>query len=307
TFKRIYAITAQPDENGTVTPDKTTAAEGETVTLKVAPNEGFAVDEVTITKANAEEGEDPETVTVGEDNTATFKMPASDVTVEAKFSAEPSPEPSAEAQEEPEPLETASRAGEAHGAPAKESELTCLVAVTCNVCGHTFFVTDPEIKHENGQYTAVYHDHSSIYGARPETTPMYRLYNPNSGEHFFTADVEEKDHLVDVGWDDEGIAWYAPVGVGDPVYRLYNRYGGEHHYTIDEAERDMLIEAGWNDEGVGWYTYGTEVPIYRVYNPNEYANNHHYTADKDEIDTLLAIPAANPWRDEGICWYGMAQ
>ena len=136
---------------------------------------------------------------------------------------------------------------------------------------------------------------------------MYRLYNPNSGEHFFTADVEEKDHLVDVGWDDEGISWYAPVGVGDPVYRLYNRYGGEHHYTIDEAERDMLIEAGWNDEGVGWYTYGTEVPIYRVYNPNEYANNHHYTADKDEIDTLLAIPAANPWRDEGICWYGMAQ
>lgn len=29
---------------------------------------------------------------------------------------------------------------------------------------------------------------------------MYRLYNPNSGEHFYTADSNERDHLTGVGW-----------------------------------------------------------------------------------------------------------
>ena len=28
---------------------------------------------------------------------------------------------------------------------------------------------------------------------------MYRLYNPNSGEHFYTADSNERDHLTGVG------------------------------------------------------------------------------------------------------------
>lgn len=39
-----------------------------------------------------------------------------------------------------------------------------------------------------------------------ETLKMYRLYNPNSGEHFYTGYTSEKNHLVEVGWKDEGIA-----------------------------------------------------------------------------------------------------
>ncbi|MCI1314771.1 MAG: hypothetical protein LKH11_10300 [Solobacterium sp.] len=38
-----------------------------------------------------------------------------------------------------------------------------------------------------------------------------RVYNPDSGEHFYTKNKAEKDHLVSVGWQDEGIAWYASV------------------------------------------------------------------------------------------------
>ena len=37
---------------------------------------------------------------------------------------------------------------------------------------------------------------------------MYRLYNPNSGEHFYTASTNERDELLAAGWHDEGIAWY---------------------------------------------------------------------------------------------------
>lgn len=38
---------------------------------------------------------------------------------------------------------------------------------------------------------------------------VHRLYNPNAGEHFYTTDAAERDHLVSVGWNDEGIGWYA--------------------------------------------------------------------------------------------------
>ena len=43
-----YAISIQTTENGTVMADKTEAAIGETVTLTLTPNSGFAVDEVTV-------------------------------------------------------------------------------------------------------------------------------------------------------------------------------------------------------------------------------------------------------------------
>lgn len=39
--------------------------------------------------------------------------------------------------------------------------------------------------------------------------PVYRLYNPNGGEHHYTMETSERDHLVSVGWNCEGIGWYA--------------------------------------------------------------------------------------------------
>ncbi len=134
------------------------------------------------------------------------------------------------------------------------------------------------------------------------TNTMFRLYNPNSGEHFYTSSVVEHDHLVSVGWNDEGTGWTALSG-GNPVYRLYNpNLPGEHHYTLSTIERDNLIEAGWNDEGVGWYSDpALNKPLFRLYNPNEFANNHHYTTDAGERDILLSLG----WLDEGISWYGI--
>lgn len=128
---------------------------------------------------------------------------------------------------------------------------------------------------------------------------MFRLYNPNSGEHFYTSSTVERDSIIAVGWQDEGAGWIAPTE-GDPVYRLYNQYAGEHHYTTSAVERDMLVSVGWNDEGIGWYA-GGERPLYRLYNPNAYANNHHYSTDVGERDILISIG----WQDEGIAWYGV--
>lgn len=63
----------------------------------------------------------------------------------------------------------------------------------------------------------------SLMAADIGSIEMYRKYNPNSGEHFYTSQVNEKNNLVSLGWNYEGIGWYAP-STGDPVYRLYNSF-----------------------------------------------------------------------------------
>ena len=140
-----------------------------------------------------------------------------------------------------------------------------------------------------------------------KANPMNRLYNPNSGEHFYTADLKEKAALVNLGWQDEGYGWVAlATKDGDElsaVHRLYNPNTGDHHYTLVEEERDTLVSYGWKYENVGWYTaLATETPVYRQYNPNATgAGSHNYTTDKAENDHLVSLG----WTPEGIAWFGL--
>lgn len=136
---------------------------------------------------------------------------------------------------------------------------------------------------------------------------MHRLYNPNSGEHFYTASAHERDSLRRAGWKYEGVGWTAPASSRTPVYRLYS--GTDHHYTASAAERDMLVRAGWKYEGVGWYSDDAKgVPLYRQFNPNvnpgaprNNSGSHNYTTSRAEHDHLVSAG----WRGEGIGWYGM--
>ncbi|MEO1770409.1 glycoside hydrolase family 73 protein [Candidatus Enterococcus ferrettii] len=131
-----------------------------------------------------------------------------------------------------------------------------------------------------------------------EKTAMYRLYNPNSSEHFYTANTGEKDNLISVGWKYEGVAWQAPKK-GAPVYRMYNPNVGDHHYTLNSAEKDMLVAKGWRYEGISWYS-GGEIKLLRLYNPNAKAGSHHYTANTYEKDQLVKVG----WQYEGHAWNG---
>lgn len=133
---------------------------------------------------------------------------------------------------------------------------------------------------------------------------MYRLYNPYTGEHFYTADESERDRIAAVGWRPEGTGWVAPERSSTPVYRLYNSYvkGGDHHYTTDRAEYDHLVKVGWTGEGVGWYSDDERgLPLHRLYNPYARTGTHHYTLDEAERDSV----AAAGWRREGVAWYGV--
>lgn len=129
---------------------------------------------------------------------------------------------------------------------------------------------------------------------------VYRIYNPNSGEHFFTKSEEEKDYLTGIGWRYEGIAWLAPKSTGSAVYRLYNANAGDHFYTINENERDVLVKAGWRYEGISGYANSENgYAVYRVYNPNAKAGAHHFTTNEKEYRFLIQLG----WRDEGVAWY----
>lgn len=131
---------------------------------------------------------------------------------------------------------------------------------------------------------------------------MYRIYNKNSGEHFYTKNAKEKANLVKLGWKDEGIGWFAP-DAGTPVYRVYNKNAGDHHYTMSRGEKDSLVKIGWKYEGIGWYSADTNIkPLYRAYNPNAKAGSHNYTTSWDEQSTLVNAG----WKDEEIAWNGVA-
>ena len=137
---------------------------------------------------------------------------------------------------------------------------------------------------------------------RIETIPMHRLFNPNSGEHFYTGSVEERDTLVAAGWQYEGVAWNAPVKRGTPIYRVFNPNNGDHHYTGSMDEVNNLTALGWQYEGVAWNSASpSNLPIYRLYNPNADCGSHHYTGSEEERDYLVSLG----WKYEGIGWYGM--
>lgn len=132
--------------------------------------------------------------------------------------------------------------------------------------------------------------------------PMYRMYNEGNGEHLYTANAGERDYLVSVGWNYEGVGWIAPTTSDTPVYRLFNEGNGEHLYIADQGEISFLVEQrGWNNEGTAFYSNGTSgVPVYRLFNPNEVTNNHHFTTDVGERDWLDSIG----WNYEGVALYG---
>lgn len=134
-----------------------------------------------------------------------------------------------------------------------------------------------------------------------EVRPLYRLYNPHNGEHFYTPNLQEKNTLVSWGWKDEGVDWNEMVNDHSlPVYRLYNPNAGDHHYTMNSQERTALIKMGWVDENIAWYADPAQaIPVYRAYNLNALTGAHHYTTHLEEYIALVE----SGWIGEGIGFY----
>lgn len=174
--------------------------------------------------------------------------------------------------------------------------------------------------HLDNTHSSTYYSSLSVKYTLTDTSatpsgpqPMYRCYNPWTGEHFYTASGGEYYSLCFApggGWNAEGVGWTAPAS-GAPVYRLYNPFaeGGDHHYTLSWDECVHLTSLGWRFEGVGWYSASDSMgnpnrgakPLYRQYNPYARTGTHNYTASKEENDLLVSVG----WREEGVGWYGV--
>lgn len=136
------------------------------------------------------------------------------------------------------------------------------------------------------------------------TNVMYRLYNPNNHEHFYTSSKKERDYLVKIKWGNyEGPAWEAPTSGGHLVYRLYNKGLRDHHYTASWDEVKWLTKNyGWTYEGPAWRSaQKNNHPIYRLFLPGVTSGSHHYTGSWKEVQWLTKNYG---WKYEGIGWYG---
>lgn len=139
-----------------------------------------------------------------------------------------------------------------------------------------------------------------VFAEGSSAASVFRLYNPNSGEHVYTLNSYERDNLKNHGWRYEGVSWQAPLNIGDPVYRLYNPNSGEHFYTPSTSERDRVKNSGWRYEGVSWKSAGG-IQVFRLFNPNTHGpGSHHYTTNPNEKAKLVKAG----WRYEGVSWYG---
>jgi len=134
--------------------------------------------------------------------------------------------------------------------------------------------------------------------APAKSVAIYRLYNPSTGEHLYTADKNEKDVLYNqAGWGYEGTGWYAP-SAGTAVYRLNNPKLKNHLYTTDKNEVKVLTSKyGWKKDNNGQPVFysGGNVGIYRVYNA-KLSGLHHLTTDSNEYKVLPQYG----WSQEGV-------
>ena len=98
-------------------------------------------------------------------------------------------------------------------------------------------------------------EYSPRFALTKSNTPVYRLYNPNAGDHHYTTSYGEAVYLVNVCWDYEGIGWYSDPNQTVPLYRQYNpnAVAGAYNFTADIGENDFLVSVGWQAEGIAWY------------------------------------------------------
>ncbi|MCB2186251.1 MAG: VCBS repeat-containing protein [Deltaproteobacteria bacterium] len=137
------------------------------------------------------------------------------------------------------------------------------------------------------------------------TAALYRLYNPNSGKHYYTAKTSERDALVAAGWRFERVEGYiytTQVVGSSQVYKLYNTNTGSHLYTTSASEVAQILATmpEWQQVSSLGFAFlqarDTSITaMYRAYNPN--AAYHFFTTRYVELQNAVAagyLDESNP-------------
>ncbi len=137
--------------------------------------------------------------------------------------------------------------------------------------------------------------------------PVYRFWNDNTNDHFYTISESERDKLIEQGeYKYEGIEFYvfdSKEADTSPIYRLWSSSRTDHHYTASAGEKDRLLGIeGWEYERIAFYAYTFQEtdtkPVYRLNNST--VQDHFFTASASEKDKLVVT---GQWVYEGIAWY----
>ncbi len=154
-----------------------------------------------------------------------------------------------------------------------------------------------------GRFDKAYRDAVYQWLSAGEWTrvPVFRFYNTQTGAHFWTSSVNERDTVIRTlpRFNYEGVAFYAypsATAGSSPVYRFYNGRSGSHFYTVGTAERDDVRARlpDFSYEGPAWEgsvgPLNGSIPMYRFYNSTTGA--HFYTLGTVERDDVIArLPA----------------
>ena len=126
--------------------------------------------------------------------------------------------------------------------------------------------------------------------------PVYRMFNPATGEHLYTTDAYEvKVQTTQGGWRYEGAAFFTQ-SYGSPVTRLFNPTWGKHHYSEDAYEISVITSTqGWRKDFWGAPTFysGGLLTMHRLFNSS--IGEHLYTTDNWE-DYILTTQQG--WKEE---------
>ena len=139
---------------------------------------------------------------------------------------------------------------------------------------------------------------------------VYRFFNFDSGGHFFTTDIVEKETVEQrLDFRVEGVGFSAlsrfdeAITGSIPVYRFLNPNLGSHLFTAFEEEKAVLLSSGdFIFEGVGFRAFDTEssatVPVHRFFNME--TGGHFFTASEFEKEAVLEIAS---FRYEGEAFF----
>ena len=138
----------------------------------------------------------------------------------------------------------------------------------------------------------------------PQTTRLFRYWNPGAGDHFYTTSWNELGSGRN-GWVYEGVQCYIyprPTTGSTPLFRYYNGRITDHFYTTNWNEL-RAGRNGWVLEGIQGYVHTRSlagaIPLYRYWNPG--IGDHFYTTSWGELGG-----GRHGWRYEGIQCYVFA-
>ncbi len=143
----------------------------------------------------------------------------------------------------------------------------------------------------------------SINAQSNDYTAVFRLYNQQNQRHVYTRGCDEKNSLIQSGFNYDGVAFYVATQQKRrtvPLHRLLLGNGGHIYTTSDEEMRSLTANPANRYEAVVGYVASSPqkntVPLYRLLG----GERHLFTTNEQEKNSYLQGSGS---RLEGIAAY----